>query len=86
MNEKVSFGFDYLYMMLNAHIRSVNQNDVNGYNLARMFLITSWGLTLDEQDEANQLINQAINDKSLWGENEVASRIVSQLKKIQPQK
>jgi hypothetical protein len=79
MYTKVNFGFDYLYMMINAQIRSANQRDINGYNLARMFLITSWGLSTNEEATANQLINQAYSDKSLWQRNDVLPRLISYL-------
>lgn len=80
MNTKVSFGFDYLNIMANADVRSGSKNSLNGYNLARVFLMTSWGLTTEEQDSANQLFWQALNNNSFEDMGVVINRFVSHMK------
>ena len=80
MNTKFSFGFDYLNIMANADMRSGNQNNMNGYNLARVFLVTDWELTTDEQDEASQLFWQAADKNSFEDMSVVINRFISHLK------
>jgi hypothetical protein len=81
MDAKVSFGLDFLNIMANAGLRSGKDENRNAYNLARLFLMTDWGLSVQEGDEANQLFWQAVNKNSLEDLKIVAERFIPHLKK-----
>ena len=81
MDAKVSFGVDFLNIMGNADLKSGQSDNRNGFDLARLFLITEWGLSLEEGDESNKLFWEQVNKKTLEGLDIVAERFISHLKK-----
>ena len=80
-NSKISFGVDFLNIMGNADLRSGQQGDMNGFLLARLLLVTEWGLTAEEQDAANQLFWEQVSKNSLDDLGVVAKRFILHLKK-----
>lgn len=81
MDAKVSFGIDFLNVMGNADMKSGQSDCMNGFNLARLFLVTEWGLSLEEADEANRLFWEQVQKNSVEDLGVVAERFLSHLKK-----
>jgi hypothetical protein len=79
MNGKINFGVDFLHAILETNKRS-KESSRNALSLARVLLILEWGLTTDEQDEANQLLWKKDEEKSLDDFLDVATRLVEHCK------
>ena len=81
MDAKVSFGVDFLNIMGNADLKSGQKDNMSGFNLARLFLVTEWGLSVQEGDDANKLFWEQINKNTLDDLGVVVDRFLSHLKK-----
>lgn len=79
MNGKINFGVDFLNAILETNERS-KEGSGNALSLARVLLILEWGLSTEEQDEANQLFWKKVNEKSLDDFPDVATRLVEHCK------
>lgn len=80
MDAKVRFGLDFLTVMLLAALHDEEGHE-NAYSLARLILITDWELTPDEQDEANKLLKEKIDNQTVDDLGVVAKRLLPHIKK-----
>lgn len=81
MNGKINFGVDYLHTILETNLRSSKESE-NAFSLARVLLILEWGLNLNEQDEANSLFWQRIENETLDDFPTAIARLIEHVKDI----
>lgn len=81
MNGKVGFGVDFLHAMLETNTRSKESNG-NALPIARVLLVIEWGLSAQEQDEANEVFWKKVKDKTLDDFSDAATRLIEHVKNI----
>lgn len=79
MNGKIGFGVDFIHAMLEINGRS-NEVSGNALPIARVLLVIEWGLSVEEQDEANKLFWKKDKEKTLDDFSDVATRLVEHVK------
>lgn len=81
MSGRISFGVDYLHMLMETNYRSTKQSEGTAA-LARMLLVLEWGLSVDEQDQANQEFWTQFNTESLEHFSVAVDRLTAHVKDI----
>ena len=76
MSGKLKFGVDYIYAMMEINLRSKIASP-NAILLARLLLVSEWGLTVEEQNTAFKEFADAIERQMLDDFSIALHRLVS---------
>jgi tellurite resistance protein len=82
MDSKISFGYDFLFLMRTLELSADQQVDAIADAAIQFFLIT-WGFTAEEIDEANKAFWSDLENKKLPDFEKVMERLSQHVKRDQ---